>query len=137
MQRDNFNPSIWGPHAWFFLETIALSYPLKPSFSDKQLYKSFYTSIKDILPCHSCRINYANYLNLFPLNDEILSNKYTMFNWLLNIHNQSTNNKYNLNDSLLHYNKIYSKNTSNYVYILIFVIIVIIICCVLYKRYLL
>ena len=26
-----FDPNVWGPHYWFFLHTIAESYPLHPN----------------------------------------------------------------------------------------------------------
>ena len=39
------NPEIWGPHYWFVLYTIALSYPLKPNDISKKnimiLYKIY------------------------------------------------------------------------------------------------
>ncbi len=39
------NPEIWGPHYWFVLYTIALSYPLKPNDVSKKnimiLYKIY------------------------------------------------------------------------------------------------
>ena len=31
-----FNPIIWGPHYWFVLYTIALSYPLNVNESTKK-----------------------------------------------------------------------------------------------------
>ena len=36
-----FNPEIWGPHYWFFLYTMALSYPLNPNDVSKRKYYDF------------------------------------------------------------------------------------------------
>ena len=32
----NFEPEIWGPHYWFFLHTVAESYPLHPTSVTKK-----------------------------------------------------------------------------------------------------
>ena len=40
----NFDPNIWGPHYWFFLHTIAESYPLHPNSVTK---KKYYDSIQN------------------------------------------------------------------------------------------
>ena len=31
------NPEIWGPHYWFVLYTIAISYPLNPNDVSKKI----------------------------------------------------------------------------------------------------
>ena len=40
--RQNFEPKIWGNHAWFFLETICMAYPTNPSKSMKSSAKNFF-----------------------------------------------------------------------------------------------
>ena len=32
----NFDPDVWGPHYWFFLHTIAESYPIHPNSVTKK-----------------------------------------------------------------------------------------------------
>ena len=32
----DLDPKIWGPHYWFFLHTIAMSYPLRPNAVTKK-----------------------------------------------------------------------------------------------------
>ena len=51
-------PNIWGPHAWFFLHTVALMYPEQPNELEKQHYLNFFKNIGNILPCYICRENY-------------------------------------------------------------------------------
>ena len=53
-----FSPKIWGPSAWKFIHTIALSYPDNPTPFDKENYKNFFLSLKKILPCDKCRYHY-------------------------------------------------------------------------------
>lgn len=81
------NSAIWGPHAWIFLHSITLSYPSCPTNQDKKNYKSFFESLKDILPCDKCKLNYSNHLITTPLTDKILSNKESFIKWLIDIHN--------------------------------------------------
>ena len=56
----SLNPKVWGPHAWFFLETVAMAYPIDPTNEDKQLYKLHVNDIL-IINCNSrdiqCRIS--------------------------------------------------------------------------------
>ena len=35
------NPEVWGPHAWFFLHTVTMNYPNKPTIKDKEDNKNF------------------------------------------------------------------------------------------------
>ena len=60
--RQNFEPKIWGNHAWFFLETICMAYPTNPSKSMKSSAKNFFLSLKDLIPCEKCRNNYILHL---------------------------------------------------------------------------
>ena len=83
----NLNPKVWGPHAWFFLDSIMLSLPNKLNNEQKNIYKNFFTSLQYILPCECCRNHYTENLKKYPLTDQILSNKENMIKWLLNIHN--------------------------------------------------
>jgi len=50
----NFEPDVWGPHYWFFLHTIAHSYPESPNAVTKrkyydliQKYAFIHTSFRD------------------------------------------------------------------------------------------
>ena len=45
------DPNIWGPHAWFFLHTIARNYPENPSSQDKQSHLQFFTLLQFLRVC--------------------------------------------------------------------------------------
>ena len=51
----NLNPKIWGPHTWFFLDSIMLSLPNKLNNEQQNIYKNFFTSLQYVLPCEGCR----------------------------------------------------------------------------------
>lgn len=86
-EQINLKPSFWGPHAWFFLDNVAFSYPKKPSTYHKKLYKDFFISIGNILPCESCRIHFKQNIKKNPLTDQILSNREAFIEWFFSIHN--------------------------------------------------
>ena len=73
--RLNFNPNIWGPSAWFFIESSILSYPDNPNNIEIENYKNFFNSLQYILPCSKCRHNYSIHIKKYPLTNQILSNK--------------------------------------------------------------
>jgi hypothetical protein len=62
-ERVNLSPAHWGPKTWFFLESAAIAYPVSPTDEQKTSAKNLLLSLKDMLPCEACRINYKNYLD--------------------------------------------------------------------------
>jgi hypothetical protein len=87
MNKINFNPELWGSHGWTFLQHIALSYPNSPNKEIKQTYKDFFYSIKNILPCESCAMNYTEHITKIPI-DNYLKNRDTLFSWIIKMHNE-------------------------------------------------
>ena len=85
--RQSFEPSIWGPHAWFFLETCAMGYPDNPTNEEQKYMKNFLISLKFVIPCEKCRNNYKKHLDEYPLNDNVLSDRNNLFKWLVDVHN--------------------------------------------------
>lgn len=80
-------PALWGPHAWYFLHSVTLSYPNRPATSEKNQMKRFLLELQNTLPCGTCRQNYKHHLVKRPLNLKVLSSRRTLFNWLVDIHN--------------------------------------------------
>jgi hypothetical protein len=88
--RVNLSPLHWGPKTWFFLESAALAYPTTPTESEKTSAKNLITSLKDLLPCENCRINYNNYLvAVLKKNniDDIVKDRNTFITFILDVHN--------------------------------------------------
>ena len=44
-KRINIDPTFWGPKAWFFIDSIVLSYPNKPKPEEQQIYRNFILSL--------------------------------------------------------------------------------------------
>ena len=86
-KKQSIKPNIWGHHGWKFLHYVSLGYPSNPTESDKQNYKTFYTSLQHILPCAKCAYNYSHNLKKYPI-DNHLSSRDTLIRWVIDIHNK-------------------------------------------------
>lgn len=136
--RQNFEPKIWGPHAWFFLETVCMAYPTKPTKEEKDAVKNFFLSLKHLIPCEKCRNNYQSHLKIYPLNEKILSSRDNLFMWIVNIHNSVDPNKRRTYDEThKYYMKQYNMNlkNNNNLFIIISLIVIIISIYQIYKMY--
>lgn len=151
MTRQNLESNIWGPKAWFFMESIALGYPTNPSDEDKKKTKRFFHALDFLLPCEKCRIHYKENLKKYPI-DQYLQNRDKLFEWINKIHNEVCNStgkkKLNVEDRLNYYLKLYypnaykpinlrkkkiKENNIKMIYILVFIYIIIYLVYLLYK----
>jgi hypothetical protein len=80
------NQNIWGPHLWFSLHTITFNYPLKPTQDDKDNYRNFFNSMKNVIPCSVCKKNYIRHLNEIPIDQHLHSRKSLVY-WVIDLHN--------------------------------------------------
>ena len=85
--RQNFDPKIWGPKAWFFLESIAMAYPTEPTYDQKKAAENFFSALSFMLPCEKCRDNFKSHIVKYPLNDTVLSSRDNLYKWIVDIHN--------------------------------------------------
>ena len=85
---DGMLTSVWGPSLWHSLHAISFNYPTKPTLEQKKNYLSFFKSLKNILPCKYCRINYVNNLKVVPLTMKTMKNRETLSLWLYNLHEE-------------------------------------------------
>ena len=85
--RQNFEPKIWGPYAWFFLESIAMGYSTEPTYEEKKAAETFFQSLHLMIPCEKCRKNYIKHLKKHPLTEKVLSSRDNLFMWIIDIHN--------------------------------------------------
>jgi len=142
----NLNPEIWGPHAWFFLDSVVLGMPDHLDKNEIEIYKDFFYSLQYFLPCKKCRVHYHQNLDKYPLTDDIVESKEKMLEWIIELHNSvrlsNNQNTRTLEEIIEFYKKEYSNekkkksdetinikiNTVDYSkYILIIIIIVLII----------
>ena len=80
------NTKKFGPSLWVSLHVFAANYPENPTPEHKRTYKTFFTILKDILPCKHCRDSYCQFIRILPI-DNYLENRTLMMYWLYLVHN--------------------------------------------------
>lgn len=93
--KTNFKIDIksWGPSAWNFLTSVALTYPVQPTPEDKAKYKNFLNSVADVLPCKICGKHFKEHMDLHPLSDQVLSGPVEMARYINKLHNEVNQTK--------------------------------------------
>ena len=88
IQNNNiFNPIIWGPHYWFVLYTIALSYPLNVNESTKKKYYDFITNLPLFIPIPDIGNTFSKFLDSYPVTP-YLDSRESFVKWVYFIHNK-------------------------------------------------
>jgi len=124
-------PNIWGPAGWTFLHSITFQYPEDPTDIDKRKYYTFFNSLKNVIPCPTCREHYETNFEKIQIR---LNNRQELIEWLIDIHNEvnssSGKKEYSYDEVYQLYNNMYGVTTgdSSYGYLVILLIIFIIIC---------
>lgn len=85
---DGMLTSVWGPSMWHSLHTISFNYPVNPTNEEKDNYFKFFLSLKNILPCKYCRLNYVKNLKAVPLTMKTMTNRNTLSMWLYKLHEE-------------------------------------------------
>jgi hypothetical protein len=75
----------WGPSGWNLFHNVAIQY--KPTRENKALYRAFYESFKQILPCKYCRQSYSTFFDSTPI-DRFLVSSEQLFYWTYLMHNK-------------------------------------------------
>ena len=81
------DPKIWGPHYWFFLHTISMSYPIHPNAVTKKKYYDFVQNIPLFIPVESMAGEFSKLLDQYPV-QPYLDNKESFIRWMWFIHNK-------------------------------------------------
>ena len=108
--RIDLNSAIWGPSGWFFIDSIVLSYPKRPTDKQKQEYKNFFYSFPTILPCDKCREHFKKYIKKYPLSSKILESKDNFIIWILAAHNNIRKMQNKKDITLKEFYNYYNKN---------------------------
>ena len=87
MSEESFDPAIWGPHFWFFLHTIARSYPAAPSDTMRKKYYNFYQDLPVFLPVQSIGNSFAKLMDKYPVSP-YLTSRVELIKWTNYIHNK-------------------------------------------------
>ena len=83
----NLDPKVWGPHYWFFLHTISMSYPIHPNAVTKKKYYDFIQNIPLFIPVESMASEFSKLLDQYPV-QPYLDNKESFIRWMWFIHNK-------------------------------------------------
>lgn len=81
------DPSVWGPHYWFVLHTIALSYPVKPNETMRKKYYDFYQNLPMFIPIEEMGNNLSKFLDKYPVTP-YLESRQSLVRWTHFIHNK-------------------------------------------------
>jgi hypothetical protein len=81
------DPKIWGPHYWFVLHTIALSYPAKPNEAMRKKFYDFYQNLPLFIPIEEMGNNLAKFLDKYPVTP-YLESRQSLVRWTHFIHNK-------------------------------------------------
>jgi hypothetical protein len=81
------DPTVWGPHFWFFLHTLALSYPHHPNAVTKKKYYELIQNLPLFIPVESNGNGFEKLLDEYPVT-AYLDSRESLVKWLHFIHNK-------------------------------------------------
>jgi hypothetical protein len=105
-----YDPSIWGPHFWFFLDTIAMSYPKHPNSITKKIYFDLIQNFHLFIPVKEHSENFNKLLSIYPISP-YLDDKESLIRWVHFIHNKINSQ---LSIPNITYNDFYINYYNNY-----------------------
>jgi len=81
------DPKIWGPHYWFFLQTVAMTYPHYPNTVTKKKYYEFIQNLPLFIPVEQISKDFEKLIELYPITP-YLDNRDSFVRWTHFIHNK-------------------------------------------------
>lgn len=82
-----FAPDVWGHHYWFFLHTVAHSYPLTPNAVSKRKYYDLIHNMPLYIPSAEIGDRFGELLNKYPVSP-YLDSRESFVRWTHFIHNK-------------------------------------------------
>jgi hypothetical protein len=82
-----FAPAVWGPPYWFFLFTVALTYPLHPNDASKKKYYDLVQNLPLFLPVADIGNQFSVLLDKYPVTP-YLDSRPSFIKWVHFIHNK-------------------------------------------------
>jgi hypothetical protein len=80
-------PKIWGPHYWFFIHTLAMTYPHHPNAVTKKKYYEFIQNLPLFLPVEKISGEFSRLIDKYPITP-YLDNRESFIRWVHFIHNK-------------------------------------------------
>ena len=79
--------SVWGPNYWFFMMSVALSYPDFPNDITKRKYYDFFQNLPFFIPDPDMGNKFSRMLDKYPISP-YLGSKDSLVRWVVFIHNK-------------------------------------------------
>ena len=83
----DLDATIWGPHYWFFLHTVTMTYPLHPNDVAKKKYYDFIQNLPLFIPNASMSKSFQEMLDTYPVSP-YLDTRDSLTRWMHFIHNK-------------------------------------------------
>jgi hypothetical protein len=83
----SLDPTVWGPHYWFFLHTIALTYPIRPNEVTKKKHYELMQNMPLFIPIESIAGEFSKLLEQYPILP-YLDSRDAFVRWIHFIHNK-------------------------------------------------
>jgi len=81
------DPKVWGPHYWFFLHTLAMTYPHHPNSVTKKKYYEFIQNLPLFIPVEEISKEFSRLIEEYPITP-YLDNRESFVRWMHFIHNK-------------------------------------------------
>jgi hypothetical protein len=81
------DPKIWGPHYWFFIHTVAMTYPIRPNAVTKKKYYEFIQNLPLFIPVESMSGEFSKLIDKYPVTP-YLDNRESLIRWTHFMHNK-------------------------------------------------
>jgi hypothetical protein len=81
------DPKVWGPHYWFFLHTVSMTYPIYPNAITKKKYYEFIQNLPLFIPVENISSEFSKMLDMYPVTP-YLDNRESLIRWMHFIHNK-------------------------------------------------
>ena len=83
---DGMLTTVWGPAMWHFLHTMSFNYPVEPTPLQREQYKDFVISLRNVLPCRYCRDNLSKNLRDLKFSNKHMKNRATFSRFMYDLH---------------------------------------------------
>lgn len=87
IKPNEMRPDVWGPHYWFFLQTVAYIYPETPNTVIKRKYYDFIQNIPLFIPNDEISKLFSVYLDKYPVTPYLVKRS-SLLRWIHFIHNK-------------------------------------------------
>jgi len=86
-KRRKYDATVWGPSYWFFLHTLALTYPEYPNEVTKRKYYDLIQNMPLFMPDREIGDRFSAMLDKYPVTP-YLDNRESFFRWTVFVHNK-------------------------------------------------